>query len=183
MSDHIVHIVDLTSTGAAAERVGDVVRQWLIDERVIRATTASGGPHPGGERWHTAVAGSGPHEPPGYSGIEIRVGRELYDSGEAWQPLVCAACGHSPQVRSAEQADAVMEVNEQLANAWQKGGEPTATCPACGETRLLGDWGGVSCAVGEVGVSVVNWSELDPAFVARVRERMGARTVVLEEHS
>jgi hypothetical protein len=182
VSDDKVHIVDLTTTGANAVRMAASVKRWLIAEQVIVAEAGEWGPHPYGPRWETAIEEGQVYEPQGYNGIEIRVGRNLYDATEAFVPLACPSCGHRAPMGGPEEVDAVLERIAELTKAWAATGEPEVSCPGCGQTRPVGDWNSVSFAYGEIGVSVVNWPPLDgrmPRMDRRGTRRLRAQDRVI----
>jgi hypothetical protein len=180
MSDHIQHLIDLSTNVEAAGSAAGALRQWLLATEVIGNSPDGHGHYLPGPRWATAVSAIDEGAPFGV--VEIHVGRQRYDAGEAWQPLECASCGHSRSIDSAEDVDAVLEQLSEFGRAWWRTGEPTVACGACGNAQLLGDWPGVSTAVGNLAVSFVNWpGPLTDEFVDTVRARLGARMLVVDE--
>lgn len=180
MSDHIQHLIDLDTKVEAAGSAAGGLRQWLLATEVIGERPDGQGHYLPGPRWATAVSAIDQSAPSGT--VEIRVGRQRYDAGEAWQPLECASCGHRRSIDSYEDAEAVLERLSELGEAWWRTGEPTVACEACGKARLLGDWRGVSTAVGNLAVSFANWpGPLTDEFVDTVRARLGARMLVVDE--
>jgi hypothetical protein len=180
VSDHIQHVIDLSTTAEAAEDVADGVRQWLLAEQVVVEDPTEPSRYLAGPRWTAATTPIDPAER--YGEVDIRTGRTRYDAVEAWQPLCCPACGHQAEVTSSAEADAVLDELVALGNAWENTGEPTVACRVCGHTAPLGDWDGLSVAIGNVAVSFVNWqSTLAPSCVAALRTRLGLRVVVVDE--
>jgi hypothetical protein len=180
MSDHIQHLIDLSTNVEAAGSAAGALRQWLLATEVVGDSPDRQGHYVPGPRWETAV--SAPDENAPFGTVEIHVGRQRYDAGEAWQPLECASCGHSPSIDSVEDIEAVLEQLFEFGEAWWETGEPTVACEACGKARPLGDWRGASTAVGSVAVSFVNWpGPLTDEFVDTVRARLGVRMLVMDE--
>jgi hypothetical protein len=151
------HVVDISTGEDEAAPVAERVRGWLKEQGVLDGL--------------------------GGGVVEVTAGRRSYDPSEAWAPLTCPKCGYTPPVRSAEEADAVMETVFAISETWLAKGEPSAQCQKCEHRAPVGDWPGLSTAVGNVGVTFEEWPEVvGGEFLAGLKEQLGERVVVIYEH-
>jgi uncharacterized C2H2 Zn-finger protein len=180
MSDSSQAIVDVEVRGEGAERLAAAVRDWLVARRIVApdatgSTLGGEGHRPGPE--HRVATGSDDEDFLGLdvNGVEIAVGRRVFDAGADGIALRCDRCGHG-----FEPGDAWIEA----VGAWA-GGDDGATfaCPRCGEARPLADWRGPwAWGLGELGIVFWNWPPLSERFVRALADVLGHRTVLVRSH-
>lgn len=179
MSEHAVTLVELSLTAADAQARAEAVRDWLLAAAVVVANpapdalTSPSGLLPGPEAEARATDGAivrGLRN----SGVDIVVGRQLFDSGMNFEPPQCPGCA----------APLAVGAYVDLLGEWVESGEPATACPECGQAALLGDWpGDCACHVGELGVRFNNWPLLRARFMDELGHVMGVRyRVVLGHH-
>ncbi|SHF57508.1 hypothetical protein SAMN05444320_104143 [Streptoalloteichus hindustanus] len=94
----------------------------------------------------------------------------MYDPEENYEPPTCAECG--TELDSREHIDAV--------EPWLHGVEPTFTCGQCGWSALAGDWPMTwGLAVGDIAVSLANWTPMSETFIKEVSRLRGGRCGVV----
>jgi hypothetical protein len=178
MSDHDVTLVEISLPAADAPNRAAAVRDWLLATGVVVTNPTPGtladpseflaGPE--AERWATdddvdrALMNSG---------VDIVTARQVFDSGENFEPPACRGC--------AAPLDPDQYVD--LLKRWLHSGEPTVSCSVCEHSAPLGEWPGEwACQVGGPAVRFNNWPPLREAFVRELGQRLGPRWRVVHGH-
>lgn len=172
MSDTFITFLRITSDEAEAVAAVDSVVAWLLEEGIIADD-------PNGDDFHGQFKEGPNHarvfteDKPDQRGFGLKVEKgwsfESNFDGFEWPP--CPRCGeHLPE-----------ESTKELVFGWiDDHVEPTATCPSCGHTDLLGNfehvWSGY-CA--HASFSFVNSWSLNKDFERELLQRIGGRSRVL----
>ncbi|MFT3916838.1 MAG: hypothetical protein QM704_22975 [Anaeromyxobacteraceae bacterium] len=179
MSDSAVTFVPVNLGAAEAPERARAVLAWLVESGVVAAEPSAcalgGEGHPPGPCASDATGG----EPPDaleVNGVELVLGRTVFDAGENGLELACGAC------------DARFEPDEAWYAAvgpWAEGDDGARfACPSCGKAAPLVDWTGPSpWAFGHLGVRFWNWPPLSKAFAEELSRRLGGRVAVVRTHA
>jgi hypothetical protein len=169
----------LVDVDVAVEDAGELardVRDWLIAEEIVVADQhGSKGGHWPGPRRRAAVQ----EEPPSTAWdfkpntVDLRVGRQVFDTGGNDVEVRCASCGETHEPEDAW-FDAV--------GAWADGDDAVRySCGKCGVSAPLVDWRGPwQWAFGSLGVEFWNWPPLSERFIQRLAQRLGHRLVLVQ---
>ncbi|AUY53610.1 hypothetical protein [Streptomyces sp. CB01881] len=178
MSDHEVTLVALSLTPVQAVAHAAQIREWLLSASVIEqnpipGTLADPSEFLPGPQAEAVATEDEVNRALTNSGVDIVVGRQVFDSGENLEPPTCPAC--------ATMLDSDTYID--LLDDWLRTAEPLATCAACAHAALLGDWAGEwTCQVGELDVCFNNWPPLRPEFTQELGRRLGSRWRVVYGH-
>ncbi len=109
------------------------------------------------------------------NGVEIAVGRRVFDAGGNGIELRCDACG-VPFEPDDSWSDA--------AGAWFNGDNlASLPCPSCGRQALLTEWRGRwPWGFGNLGLQFWNWPPLSDSFVHALTRKLGHRTIIVWQH-
>jgi len=177
VSDSSQIVVDVEVGPREAERLGGAVLAWLIGEGVVlpRASdSAAGGEgHRPGPGWRTATAGSPAFRRLRTNGVEILVGRRVFDGGGNGIELRCGACRR--------RFEPALDAWSEAVGRWAEGDDGASfACPGCGKSRPLQGWRGPTpWGFGNLAVQFWNWPALSTGFVRALGKQLGHETVVV----
>jgi len=174
-------IVVLDVSLEEAESLADLVRNWLIQEKIILTTLDAQPSSRGNKIWSRAWAYKWDADLTFQArtapcGLEIAIGRRVFDSGgHGIDALVCPACGtrHDPEI--VPWSDAV--------GNWNAGDDHSAMkCPACGTEQRIVAWHfDVPWALGNLGFGFWNWTIKD-RLVQEVASLTGRHCRLVRQH-
>ena len=178
MSDFAQIVVDTEVSAEQAPELANVVRAWLIGERIIEReegnSVLDGTGHRPGISYRIAI-----QENRDFDFLNLRVkfavGRRVFDAGGNGMELGCDACGLS------------FKPNDSwydAACAWFDGDDlVTFACPSCDQQTLLTEWGGPwPWGFGNLGIEFWNWPSLSDDFIQAMTRNLGHRTVLVRLH-
>lgn len=181
MGDWFQTVVDRDVGPDEAEALALQVRQWLVERGIVgpAATDCVLGAdegYPPGPNFLLAIDGPDHRlREMSVNGLQIVVGRTVFDSGQGDIRIDCPGCG-----KAIDDSDALEEGGRAIGE-WYDGEEGMLRCPHCGGeapvTECLFDppWG-----FGNLGFQFWNWPPLHKTFVVELTERLGHRTVLVE---
>ena len=108
------------------------------------------------------------------NGLDVVVGRSLFDAGQGGVTLTCNRCGNavdSLQSADWEWADAIWE--------WYEGTGPgNLACLKCGFVQPITDWQfDPPWGFGNLGFKFWNWPSLSETFIQEIGGLLGHRTI------
>jgi hypothetical protein len=184
MGDTFRTIVDREATLAEAPTLADHVSSWLIEEGIIASkrtdcVLGSREGYPPGPRFPYALDKL--RDPLGIfakgtrtlstNGLEIVIGRTVFDSGQGGQ-ILCPSCGEESASWEGWQ-DAIAQWSD-------SSGPALLRCALCGRAAPVTEWNyDPPWAFGNLGFTFWNWPSLEAGFVAEVSRILGHRTVVI----
>jgi hypothetical protein len=181
LSDHAQIVVDIDVSAEQAPELANVVCAWLVGQQIIKQeesdSVLGGAGHRPGINYLTAIQTdkNQPFLDLVTNGVEIAVGRRVFDAGGNGIELQCDACGMSFEPDDSW-SDAV--------GAWFDGDElANFACPSCGRQALLTAWRGPwPWGFGNLGVAFWNWPPLSDSFLHAITKKLGHRTVMVRQH-
>ena len=181
MSDNWQTIVDVEASPDEARRLGEGIKLWLLEERIICEQTV---PAPEGVAFlpgggFTRAVGAAYASAQGIDGVTIETGRRVFDSGSNGLELTCASCGTTFDVAFGDDSPWTAAVE-----AWHAGADDASfACPSCHARRRLVEWRGPwPWAFGNLGIGFWNWPPLLDAFVGTVSQRLGHHVALVRCH-
>jgi Zn ribbon nucleic-acid-binding protein len=179
MGDWFQTIADVEASLSEAEEIATRILDWLIELQVIERTPkhcvlGSGQGYP--PRKYELVVDPPPPDPDlrrlMWNGLEVSVGRQIFHNGQSGVTITCPNCNaHAPDKWS----DAVTE--------WYKNeGTALLECIECGNVQPVTDWVFTPAwGFGNLGFTFWNWPPLKKSFLDEFVERIGHRTVFIED--
>lgn len=189
VGDHFQTVVDVEATLAEAERLVVDVRDWLISAGIVSAeltdcVLGADLGHPPGRSADEVVVGGYSWKHLWTNGLEIEVGRTVFDAGqgEPWA-VTCPYCTTEVPLVD-EQFVLVAEAWRPFADVldgWAQGRDAVMPCAACGRSVRPVDWQWADdyFALGHLGFTFWNWPPFRAEFVAEFGRRFGGHRVVL----
>ncbi len=173
-------IVDRDATVDQAEQLGRLAVEWMADEHVIDETACRCVPDAGragfcpAEAWQSAIV-----ELDEYfleldvNGVEVEVGRQIFDAGEYASVPYCPKCNEPGAADDAWQA---------ALRRWEEGDERASlACEQCGAVNPIVDWRhDPPIGLGNLGFTFWNWPSLNREFIDRLAGVLGHRVVLVE---
>ena len=178
MSDSAQIIVDIEVDAERAPALAGMVRAWLVSEEIVEreqsdSVLSSTGGHRPGRCCRTAIK----TEDNQFlrlqtNGVEIVVGRRVFDAGGNGIELSCGSCRHD-----FEPGEPWMDA----VSAWWVGDDRAGfACPSCGQKTLLTEWRGPwPWGFGNLAVIFWNWPPLSDGFIQVLSQQLGHRTVMV----
>lgn len=181
MSDNAQTVVDIDVSAEQAPELASIVRVWLVEQQIIEQeqsdSVLGGTGHRPGINYRTAIQADKDYDFLGLwrNGVEIAVGRRVFDAGGNGIELRCDACGVSFEP-DGSWSDAV--------GAWFDGDDRASfPCPSCNRQALLTEWRGPwPWGFGHLGVVFWNWPPLSESFRQAITRKLGHRTVFVRCH-
>lgn len=190
MGDRFQAIVDVQASAQEAGTLAADVRSWLISSGVVSAERTDcvlsadlGYPSgPGAD----AVVGLSGWSVPWQGGLDITIGRTVFDAGQG-DPMA-VTCPHCSAVidlldEDFELSDEAWEPFREVVHGWGEGRDVIVPCPACGRPvePTFWKWADDYFVFAHLGFMFWNWPPLRPEFVAEfTRHLADHRTVLLE---
>lgn len=190
MSDHAEILVAIDCAADAAAAVGETALAWLIEEGIVRRDlidSVLGGDdrgYPPGPNMEAAVehelvefpastgifltAAEFTRAGRAINGLEVVVGRTVFDAGGYGIELECPACGHTfePGYNWYEVIDAW----------WEGDDDAPYACPSCGFSQPVREWDGPwPWGLGYLGFTFWNWPPLRQEFVRQLHSVIRGR--------
>jgi len=176
MGDWFQIIVDRDAGEDEAPALAASIRDWLISEGII------------GSEMTDNVLGSDRGYPPGHNqgkavdeevpdlwanGLDIIIGRSVFDSGAGEISLICAECGERFQLTDAW--------TEAIGEWHSRRGPGLLSCIRCSHTRTITEWQhDPPWGFGNLGFKFWNWPCLKESFIEEVSRRLGHRVILVE---
>lgn len=180
MGDYYQTIVDAEAADEA-DLLAERVRDWLVAAGIVRADLTDcvlggdgNGYAPAGN-WRQAVVRPDDDRllKLRTNGLKIVVGRTVFYTHYGPATTTCPRC----------RASESLERGSQIVRAiggWYETGEAFVPCAACGVQIRLVDWQiEPSWGFGYLGFEFWNWPPLSEAFVARIGDLFGHRTLLV----
>lgn len=190
MGDWFQTIVDVQASHDEADALAAHVREWLISAGVVSAErtdcvlSADLGYPPGPDA--DAVVDPSSWDVPWQGGLDITVGRTVFDAGQG-EPMAvtCPYCSATVGLVDEyfELVDEAWEPFREVVHGWDEGRDVVIPCAACGRPVEPNSWKWADdyFALAHLGFRFWNWPPLRPEFVAEfTRHLADHRTVLLE---
>ena len=181
MGDTFQTIVDREASITDAEHTASEIVGWLVKLGIVNPSptdcvlsTKRKGYRPG-PNYRNVVAVRDEHDDHTLglrvNGLEVVLGRTVFDAGQYGLGLVCRKCGSHIDGGDAW-SDAVGE--------WHEGGGGYFACPKCGYAESVSEWSyDPAWGFGNLGFQFWNWPPFKPSFVTEFTQRLGHQTVLV----
>ncbi|TDC11473.1 hypothetical protein E1267_00595 [Nonomuraea longispora] len=188
MGDWFQTIVDVEASPEEAGALADGVLSWLVSSGVVAAErtdcvigAALG--HPSGPRAGEVVDASG-WSGPWQGGLEVRVGRTVFDGGQGDPTAVtCPHCAATVELMNDdfELDREAWEPFRDVVHEWDEGYDVVIDCPSCGRPVEPAGWRWADdyFAFGHLGFRFWGWPPLRTGFVDGITVRLAGHRVVL----
>lgn len=186
MGDYGQTLCDVDAGDDEAEALKERLRAWLVNKRIVGpditdCVLSREGGYPPAENYGYAVHGREVSRldlpRPGVNGMEIEVGRHVY-WGADLEAVICPRCHHRESMTPRDDGRWDTAFNDAIGE-WLAGGPGWVPCLACGAKNGLNDWDwGYPWGFGALGVTVWNWDELSPDFIAEMSEVLDGHRVI-----
>lgn len=172
--------------GCQRRGVKQRLQAWLVNKRIVGpditdCVLSREGGHPPAENYGYAIHGCevDQQDPPrlGVNGMEICIGRSVY-WGADLEAVICQHCRHRESMTPREEGRWDTAFNDAI-NEWLAGGAGLVSCLECSAKNGLNDWDwGYPWGFGALGVTVWNWDELSPEFIAEVSDVLDGHRII-----
>jgi hypothetical protein len=180
MGDWFQRIVDRDVALIEAEHLASKIREWLIEQEIIEPQlTYCGldndglGYPPGRKSSQVVVGSSDDSQELEINGLQIIVGRTVFDCGQGGFDLICHQC------RSRIDVNEISKVWGDAVTEWyRETGQGLLKCPSCGYVEPVTEWQyDPSFGFGNLGFEFWNWDTLTASFIEDLSKQLGHRTV------